>query len=384
LLPVRRRSSELPAIMVPLARPSVGSHELSAIEAVLRSGWLGMGPVVARFEEAVASFVGSRQCVAVSSGTAALHLALEAVGVRGAEVIVPSLTFVATVQAILAAGGRPVFADCREEDLNVDLEDVERQVTPRTRAILPVHYGGRPADLDRLLALARRYSLVVVEDAAHAFGSARNGRKVGSEGHLTCFSFDPIKTITCGEGGAVCTGNEAWAERIRRKRRLGIRRPRSSEGGRGEEVVEQGFRSHMNDVNAAVGLAQLERSAELVESRRRVVRRYDDAFRNLPGLKLLRHDVTAEAPFCYTVRVRGGRRRAFMKALAADGIETAILYPPNHRQPAFARFSRPLPVTERIARQHVSLPLFAGMSDAQVDHVIDRVVAYCQRRDLSA
>lgn len=374
----------MPPITVPLARPSVGSRELSAIEPVLRSGWLGMGPVVGRFEEAVASFVGARHCVAVSSGTAALHLALEAAGVRGAEVVVPSLTFVATVQAILAAGAIPVFADCREDDFTVDLEDVERHLTPRTRAVVPVHYAGRPADMGRLLALSRRHSFVVVEDAAHAFGSANGTVKVGGAGHLTCFSFDPIKTITCCEGGAVCTNDAAWAQCVMRKRRLGMRSPRSSKGGRKYRVLEQGFRCHMNDVNAAVGLAQMERVDEHVEARRRVARSYDAAFRNLPALALLEHDLDAEAPFCYTVRALGGRRRTLMKALAADGIETAVLYPPNHRQPAFARFARPLPVTERIASQHMSLPLFAGLSDAQVDYVISRVVAHCDGRDLPA
>jgi perosamine synthetase len=371
-------------IMVPLARPSVGSRELAAIEAVLKSGWLGMGPVVRRFEKTVASFVGARHCIAVSSGTAALHLALEAVGVRGAEVIVPSLTFAATVQAILAAGGIPVFADCREDDLNVAVEDVERRLSARTRVILPVHYAGRPADLDRLLALARDRSLVVVEDAAHAFGSSRDGVLIGASGHLTCFSFDPIKTVTCCEGGAVCTNAEDWAEAIRRKRRLGFSKPRSSKGGRPDQVVEQGFRCHMSDVNAAVGLAQMERINELIASRRRVARSYDQAFRSLPGLVPLAHNLLAEAPFCYTVRVLGGRRAALMRALAADGIETAVLYPPNHRQPAFAPFTSRLPVTERIASQTLSLPLFAGMTEAQVDHVIDRVATNHQRCDLSA
>lgn len=374
----------MPLITVPLARPSVGLPELAAIEPVLRSGWLGLGPVVERFEEAVASFVGARHCVAVNSGTAALHLALEAAGVRGGEVVVPSLTFAATVQAILAAGGIPVFADCREDDLNVDIEDVARRLSPRTRAVVPVHYAGRPVEMRGLLALSRRQSLVVVEDAAHAFGSSYDAVKVGGAGHLTCFSFDPIKTVTCCEGGAVCTSDAAWAESIRRKRRLGMRSPRSSKGERPYRIVEEGFRCHMNDVNAAVGLAQMERMDQHVEARRRVARRYDRAFGRLPALSLLEHDLDAEVPFCYTVRVLGGRRRTLMKAMAADGIETAVLYPPNHRQPAFARFAKPLPVTERIASQHMSLPLFAGLSDAQVDHVINRVVAHSDRRDMPA
>ncbi len=367
---------------VPLARPSIGPREVAAVGEVLRSGWLGMGPAVERFERAVAKLVGAPLCVAVSSGTAALHLALEAVGVRGREVVVPSLTFAATVQAVLAAGGAPVFAECREDDLTLDVSDAERRLTPRTRAIVPVHYAGRPAEMGRLLDLAGRHSLVVVEDAAHAFGSARDGTRVGAGGHLTCFSFDPIKAVTCCEGGAVCTAREAWAERIRRMRRLGIRGPRAGSDKGRVRVVEAGFRYHMSDVNAAVGLAQLERVSELVRERRYVAGRYDEAFRGLPALRLPMHDLAEEVPFCYTLRVRRNRRAALMRALMAHGIETQVLYPPNHRQPAFARYGGRLPITERLGAELVSLPLFAGMREEQVEHVIRRTTSFCQRHDL--
>ena len=371
--------------MIPLARPNIGPRELAAAQSALRSGWLGMGPAVERFEGAVAAYVGARHCVAVSSGTSALHLALETVGVRGSEVVVPSLTFAATVQAILAAGGIPVFADCRADDLNLDVDDAAARLNRRTRAVVAVDYAGRPADLARLIPLAEARGAVVIEDAAHAFGSAyADGTRVGSGAHLTCFSFDPIKTITCCEGGAVCTSNELWAEQIRRKRRLGIRTLRGPAPDRRYRVVEPGFRCHLNDVNAAVGLAQLERADELIAARRRAAHLYDERLRGLPGLALLRHDLSREAPFCYTVRVLGRGRRALMRSLAAAGIETAVLYPPNHREPAFAAFAASLPTTERISSEHMSLPLFAGISDAQVDHVITRIASHRHRRDLPA
>jgi dTDP-4-amino-4,6-dideoxygalactose transaminase len=373
---------------VPLAKPCVGAGELEAMGGVLHSGWLGMGPVGRRFEEAVAAFVGARHCVAVSSGTAALHLALEAVGVRGAEVVVPSLTFVATVQAVLAAGGIPVFAECRADDLNIDVDDVARRLTRRTRAVVPVHYAGTPVDMSRLLALARRRSLVVVEDAAHAFGSRYRGLPIGGFGDLTCFSFDPIKAVTCGEGGAVCTGRREWAARIRRLRALGLSQDRwqrrRQPSGDGYEVVEPGYRAHLSDLNAALGLAQMARVDELLESRRRVARRYDAAFTGLPGLVLPRHDLGEQVPFCYTLRVGGGRRAAFRRALWRAGVETAVLYPPNHRQPAFRAYGTALPLTDRVGQELVSIPLFAGMAAGEVDHVIEHVVACCQRHHLSA
>ena len=370
---------------IPLARPSVGAAEVAAVTGVIESGWLGLGPVAARFEARVASFVGAGHAVAVSSGTAALHLALEAAGVGGGEVIVPSLTYAATVQAILAARATPVFAECHEQDLCLDVADAARRVSPRTRAIVPVHYGGRPVDMSALLAVARERGLTVVEDAAHAFGSTFDGRRIGGFGDLTCFSFDPIKTVTCGEGGAICTGTDMLAERLRRLRRLGMARPRRRRRepvAAPDEVIEPGYRCHLSDVFAAVGLAQLDRVDRLFEARRQVARRYDRALRGVPGLTLLRHDLGAEVPFCYTVRVARERREGFRRWLARHGVETGVLYPPNHLQPAFRRFTTALPVTEAVGAECVSLPLFAGMTDVEVDHVIDRVCSYGQRHDL--
>jgi dTDP-4-amino-4,6-dideoxygalactose transaminase len=210
---------------------------------------------------------------------------------------------------------------------------------------------------------------------------------IGGFGDLTCFSFDPIKAVTCGEGGAVCTGRMEWAARIRRQRALGLSRDRwqrRQEPDGAYEVVEQGYRAHLSDLNAAVGLTQMARVDELLESRRRVARRYDAAFAGLPGLVLRRHHPGEQVPFCYTLRVLGGRRAWFRRALALRGIETAVLYPPNHRQPAFRAYATPLPVTDRLGEELVSIPLFAGMTEGEVDHVIEHVVARGQRHHLSA
>ena len=364
-------------MQIPLARPDISDAEFLAIKPVIDSGWLGMGTLVGDLETAVCEFVGSDHCIAVSSGTAALHLALEIADVRGAEVVVPSMTFAATVQAVLAAGGVPVFAECRPEDLNLDVEDASRRITPRTKAIVPVHYAGKPVDMDHLLEVASAAGVTVVEDAAHAFGSTWQGKAIGAFGHLTCFSFDPIKTITCGEGGAVCTSNPEWAERIRCVRNLGITHNTwdryQSERPWMYEVAERGYRAHMSNINAAIGLVQMNRVEELIADRRQVAAQYDEAFSHLPDISCLDHDLAQHVPFCYTVRIHGHRRDAFMTAMKAAGVGVGILYLPNHTQPAFQAFTTSLPVTERLSAEYVSLPLFGGMQQDAVDYVIEHV-----------
>ena len=201
----------------------MGAEELAAVGEVFRTGWLGLGDKTSEFEKTIENYIGCRHAVAVNSGTSALHIAIDGFGIKeGDEVIVPSLTFAGTIQAIISTGATPVFCESRESDLLIDLEDVKRKITPRTKAVIPVHYCGAACDMDALLLLAQEHNFWVVEDAAHAFGSTYKGRRIGSFGHATCFSFDPIKNITCGEGGAVLVQEDKIAERLRSKRILGI------------------------------------------------------------------------------------------------------------------------------------------------------------------
>ncbi|MGE5294215.1 MAG: DegT/DnrJ/EryC1/StrS family aminotransferase, partial [Solirubrobacterales bacterium] len=208
-------------MIIPVQRPCLGPEELQAVERVFSSGWLGHGEVTLAFEQKLRMFLGARHAVAVSNGTAALHLALDALDLKPQdEVLVPTLTFVATPQAVLMAGATPVFCDVDPATFNLDVRDAASRVTPRTKAILPVHYGGTACDMDAVHQLAARAHLHVVEDAAHAFGSTYNGRKIGTLSELTCFSFDPIKNITCGEGGAVVTHDPVLAEKVAARRVL--------------------------------------------------------------------------------------------------------------------------------------------------------------------
>lgn len=368
--------------MIALHRPSVGPAELAAVAQVFETRWLGMGEVTKRFEERLREQLGVPHVLAVATGTAALHLALEAIGAPpGHEVIVPSLTFAATVQAVLAAGLQPVFCEVRPDTLTIDVEDAERLVTPRTAAIVPVHYGGTSCEMSALIDLARRHGVRLVEDAAHAFGSTDGGCPVGTCGDIGCFSFDPIKNITCGEGGAVATRDETLALRVRRRRNLGIDRDgwtRQRAGG-DYEVSGRGYRYHLSNVNAAIGLAQLERADGFRARRQAVVRTYDGALAGLDAVSPVTRPAEGVFPFTYAIRVEGGRRDALLAHLRARGIGAAIEYKPNHMQPAFAAFRRPLPTTERLFEEILSLPLHAELGPDEVDRVVHCVRSFFVR-----
>ncbi|HEX8915114.1 MAG TPA: DegT/DnrJ/EryC1/StrS family aminotransferase [Humisphaera sp.] len=368
--------------MIPVHRPYRADAAADAVTAVLAGGWLGAGPTADAFERRLRAAVGARHVLAVASGTAALHLALAALDLRpGDEVLVPSMTFAATVQAVVLAGGTPVFCEVRPDTLNLDPADAAARVTPRTRVVLPVHYGGVPCDMAALHALAARHRLRVVEDAAHAFGSTCGGRPVGALGDVTCFSFDPIKNITCGEGGAVATDDDAVAAAVARLRRLGIEPAATgpaAPGGPpapGYVVSSVGYRYHLGDVHAAIGLDQLDRAGEIRARKRAVVAAYDDAFADVGWLRPYARPADC-FPFNYVVRVPADARAALMRHLAGRGVGSGVHYPPNHLQPAFARFRVPLPVTEQLAGEILTLPLHAGLTEAEVGTVVDAVRSF--------
>jgi perosamine synthetase len=317
----------------------------------------------------------------VNSGTAALHLALSALDLApGDEVIVPSFTFVASIQAIILSGAKPVFSEVCDDTLTIDLNDVNKRITNRTRVIMPVHYGGSVCEMDQIINLAARKNLKVVEDAAHAFGSMYKGRMVGTLGDITCFSFDPIKNITCGDGGAIVTNNDEIAEKARLKRYLGITRSSwqraSSSNNWMYEVVTEGYRYHMNDMHAAIGLAQLEQFHTFKARKLAIVRRYDDAFELIPGIRLIKRNLKEIFPFGYFIRVLNNRRDNLIMHLKRNGIETRVQFIPNHLHPAFSRKAVQLPVTEQIFKEIVTLPLYFEMKDAEIDKVIASVYSF--------
>jgi perosamine synthetase len=365
---------------IPVSRPSIGEEELAAVRRVFASGWLGLGADVLEFEKAVGRFLGAPNVVCTNTGTTALHLALETLGIGpGDEVLVPSFTFVATAQAVSATGARPVFCDIMEEDLNLDVEDARKRLTPETRAIIPVHYRGIPCDMDELQELAAEHDLHIVEDAAHAFGSSYKGGRIGSLGEMACFSFDPIKNITCGEGGAVIFRNNDLLERLQQKRILGIDKDTWSryrnERSWFYDVVTLGYRYHMSNINAAIGLVQIRKFDAMNRRKIEVARRYDEAFGDIEGVETLENRGYAGIGlFAYMMRVRS-HRNELMDYLAARGVGSGVHYIPSHLFSFYRRDGFTLPVTEQIYQEIISLPLFPDITNEEVERVVLHVTS---------
>jgi dTDP-4-amino-4,6-dideoxygalactose transaminase len=377
-------------LVVSFAPPDIGEAEMRAVLEVLQSGWLTTGPQVKAFEAAVAAYTGAEHAVAVNSGTAALHLSLLAAGVEpGREVVTTPYTFCATVNAIIHAGGTPVLADIDLTTLNIDPAAVETVITPQTAVVLPVHFAGRPAPLARLGVIARRHGLVVVDDAAHAFGAAAGTRRIGHAADLTAFSFHAVKNITTGEGGMITTDRADWAERIRVLALHGMSRDAwarySGRGATQYEVVAAGFKYNMMDLQAAIGLQQLARIDALQAHRRALWQRYDEGLADLPLTRpapVARHDVGEAEPthahHLYTVLVEHGlcgwTRDDLAAALRERGIATSVHFKAIHLHRYYAErfgYRRGMfPNAEFVSDRTLSLPLSAGTDDADVDRVI--------------
>ncbi|HBG47491.1 MAG TPA: aminotransferase [Deltaproteobacteria bacterium] len=369
-----------------LSRSSVGELEKTALSGVIDQDYLGMGSFVREFEEAIGEWLSAgTQAVCVSSGTAALHLATEACVPPGAEVLVQSLTFVASFQAISAAGAVPVPCEVDPATCTVDIKDAERKLTGRTRAIMPVHYAGRPGELEEVYRFAQRHGLRVIEDAAHAFGSVYKGRKIGSFGDIVCFSFDGIKNITSGEGGAVVTADAEVASRVKDARLLGVRNDSEKRyrGARSWEfdVARQGYRYHMSNLFAAIGAVQLKRlDGEFAPARQRLARAYHEALRWIPWIALFPDDYAEIVPHIFPVRVLGGRRDSLREHLANCGVESGVHYYPNHLLSFYGGRAGELPVTERLFGELLSLPLHPGLTEAQQGSVIEGIKEFYSAR----
>jgi dTDP-4-amino-4,6-dideoxygalactose transaminase len=370
---VDRLTVELPEGQDAISRnalPYLHGHEAGAVAQVLATGHYTHGPETELFERELAAFLGVPDVVAVASGTAALHIALLAAGISpGDEVVVPSFTFCATVQAVLACGALPRFADTDPATLCVTAADILQAVTPATRAVVPVLYGGRAVDLAGITAELAGRGITVIEDAAHAFGSFAGERRVGATGALTCFSFDPIKNLTCGEGGALIPRGPAEADRARRIRDLGITQSRAQRSAAVSYTVEGfGLRAHLPAVNAAIGRAQLACFADNAGHRQRLWRVYQEGLGGLDGVTLTDVDIDRTVPFNCVVRIAARRDEVFTR-LRAQGVGVGVHYPPNHLQPAFAAWHRPLPRTELAGRQVLSLPFHPALTPSDARRV---------------
>jgi perosamine synthetase len=367
-------------------RQSVDDDDIRAVVDVLRSETLTTGPRVEAFEAALAETTGAAYAVCFSSGTAALHAAAFAAGLGpGDEAVTTPMTFCATANCVLYQGARPVFADVSADTLNIDPDAVARAITPRTKAILPVDFGGQPADLDPLIDLAGRHRFVLIEDASHALGARYKNRAVGTISHMTVFSFHPVKHVTTGEGGAVATGDAELARRLRIFRNHGISTEARERAARHQwfyEMVELGYNYRLSDLQCALGINQLRKFAGWLARRRTIARRYDEAFARCPAVVPLSvRPWAAHAYHLYVVRVNPERlsvdREAIYAALRAEGIGVNVHYIPVHLHPYYRRAlgTRPgtYPVAESAYERILTLPLFPSMTDRDVDDVVAAV-----------
>jgi perosamine synthetase len=376
--------------LLPYGRQSIEEEDIQSVVEVLRSDWLTTGPKVGEFEEAFAAQVKAKYAVSFSSGTAALHGAVFATGLKpGDEAITTPMTFAATANCVLYQGATPVFADVSADTLNLDPEKIAERITPRTRAIIAVDYAGHPADLDAILELAARHGLVVIEDACHSLGAEYHGHRVGSIAHLSVFSFHPVKHVATGEGGMVTTDRADFAESLRRFRNHGISsdaRQRQAEGQWFYEMILLGFNYRLTDIACALGLSQLKKLEANLARRREIAARYTSAFRNLSGVIVpsVRSNVNP-AWHLYPVRViptlLNTDRAHVFRALRAENIGVNVHYIPVHLHPYYRnRFGYQggeYPVAEAAYEQLISLPMFHGMGDQDADDVIAAVTKVC-------
>lgn len=359
--------------MIRLSKSVVGRAEADAVAHIIEDiGYLGMGATVGELEQQLAAYIGGgRRALCVNSGTAALHLALQAVTRPGDEVLVPSFTFVATYQAIRAAGCKPVSCDIRPDTLTLDLADAERRITPRTTAMMPVYYASNSCMAPDYQAFAREHGLRLVEDAAHSFGCSCQGRKIGSFGDVVCFSFDGIKNITTGEGGAVLTADEDVIQKVSDARLLGVQKD-SEKRYAGQrswqfDVVDQGYRYHMSNIFAAIGLVQLSRfEREFAPRRRAIAQRYVELLHDNPHVRVTPMDYAHDVvPHIFALQILDGLRPRLEQALREHDIQYGIQYAPNHHLTLFHEDVE-LPVTDAVYSRIISLPMHPELTDADI------------------
>lgn len=367
--------------MIPIFRPSIGDAEIKSVTDTLRSGWLGMGPRTKEFEAEFAKYIGVDHAIGLNSGTAALHLAANLLDLGSAEVITTPITFVSTAHVILYAGAQPVFADVQEDTLNLDPRDVERKLTSKTKAVIPVHYGGHPCDMDEIMALAASRGLHVIEDAAHACGAEYKGKKAGSIGEMGCFSFHAVKNLCCGDGGMITTRDERLRGELVKLRWVGIDADtyqRNTKKGYGwyYEVQSLGFKEHMNDITASLGLAQLRRLEAMNQRRRDIVKLYQNEFKGLDWLQIpYQRSYVKSSWHLFPVRLVKGDRNSLIAHLADRGVSAGVHYMPLYLHPYYKKLGikADCPVADRVWKQLVDLPLYPDMTESDIEQVTEAV-----------
>ena len=396
---------------IPYGRQSIDDADIEAVVKVLKSDYLTTGPAVEAFEKKVADYVGAKYAVAVSNGTAALHVACLAAGIgEGDEVITTPITFAASANCVLYCGGTPVFADIDPDTYNISPEELEKKITSRTKAIIPVHYTGQPCDMDAILEIAHKHDLLVVEDGAHALGAVYKGKKIGSIADMTCFSFHPVKPVTTGEGGMIVTDNEELYRRLVLYRSHGITRDKdmmqqyeeqlqqSSDpalqeaadmlrgdvidpGGWYYQQLELGYNYRITDISCALGASQMDKLDRFLERRRQIAKKYDEAFADIPQIKKPWQQEGCQSGWhLYMIQTMERSRREVFDGLRQAGIGVNVHYIPVYRHPYYQRNGYAgvhCLNAEAFYERAISLPIFPGLTGQQQDYVIEHVIKEC-------
>ena len=396
---------------IPYGRQSIDDADIEAVVKVLKSDYLTTGPAVAAFEKKVADYVGAKYAVAVSNGTAALHVACLAAGIgAGDEVVTTPITFAASANCVLYCGGTPVFADIDPDTYNISPAELERKITSRTKAIIPVHYTGQPCDMDAILEIARKHDLLVIEDGAHALGAAYKGKKIGSIADMTCFSFHPVKPVTTGEGGMIVTDNEELYRKLVLYRSHGITRDNDmmqqyedqlqqstdpalreaadmlrgdvmDPGGWYYQQLELGYNYRITDIACALGASQMDKLDRFLERRRQIAGKYDEAFADIPQIKTPWQQEGCQSGWhLYMIQTMERSRREVFDGLRQAGIGVNVHYIPVYRHPYYQRNGYAgvhCLNAEAFYERAVSLPIFPGLTGSQQDYVIEHVIKEC-------
>lgn len=374
--------------MIPVFRPSYGKEEFEAVKKVMKSGWVGLGPKTQEFEEKFAKYIGTKYAVALNSCTAGLHLALMVMDVKGGEVLTTPITFISTNHAILYNKARPVFCDVEPDTLNIAFKEIEKNITKNTKAIITVHYGGHPCDMDPIRKLARSRNIKVIEDAAHACGAEYKNKKAGTLGDIACFSFHAVKNLATGEGGMITTNDRKICERLRKLRWLGISKgtwEREEEESHSKKyswyynVEEAGFKYHLNDIPAAIGIVQLRKLDRMNDKRQKLSFRYNRLLENIGDIETpVLKKYAKSSHHNYVIKTE--KRDGLNIYLQEKGISTGVHYIPNHHYRMYEKFKTDCPVADEVWKKLLTLPLYPDLTLKQQDWIVDSIQEYYRRK----
>ncbi len=371
--------------MIPYGRQTIDEADIEAVVKVLKSDFLTTGPVIEEFERRVAEYTGTKYAVAIANGTAALHAACFAAGIgEGDEVITSPITFAASANCALYCGATPVFADIDPKTYNIDPQDIERKITERTKAIIPVHFTGQPCDMDEIHAIAKKHGLMVIEDGAHALGAEYKGAKIGGLSDMTEFSFHPVKHITTGEGGMILTNNEELYERLKLFRTHGITRDvrfmEKNDGPWYYEQIDLGYNYRITDFQCALGISQMDKLPGFLARRREIARIYDEAFAGKVNIEIpFQKEGCTNAYHLYVIRVKNGKRKEVFEQLRGAGIGVNVHYIPVYKHPYYQKHGYDnvcCPNAEAYYNECISIPMYPGLTAEEQQYVIEKVMEY--------